>query len=65
MSKIKFKKTKIVATLGPGCNNKTILSKLIKAGVNVFRINFSHATYEEVDKNIELICNKVNHLKHT
>ena len=55
MSYIKFKKTKIVATLGPGCNNKTMLSRLIKAGVNVFRINFSHATYEEVDRNVELI----------
>ena len=53
MSKIKFKKTKIVATLGPGCDNKTMLSKLVKAGVNVFRINFSHATYEEVDKHVE------------
>jgi len=57
MTKIKFKKTKIVATLGPGCNNKTTLSKLIRAGVNVFRINFSHATYEEVDKHVELIRN--------
>ena len=55
MSKIKFKKTKIVATLGPACSSKTMLSKLIRAGVNVFRINFSHATYEEVDKHVELI----------
>ena len=55
MSYIKFKKTKIVATLGPGCGNKTVLSRLIKAGVNVFRINFSHATYEEVDRHVELI----------
>ena len=55
MSYIKFKKTKIVATLGPGCSNKTMLSRLIKAGVNVFRINFSHATYEEVDRYVELI----------
>ena len=55
MSYIKFKKTKIVATLGPGCGNKTMLSRLIKAGVNVFRINFSHATYEEVDRYVELI----------
>ena len=62
MSKIKFKKTKIVATLGPGCNNKTTLSKLIRAGVNVFRINFSHATYDEVDQNIELIRNLNNEL---
>ena len=57
MSKIKFKKTKIVATLGPGCNNKTTLSKLIRAGVNVFRINFSHATFDEVDEYVEIIRN--------
>ena len=57
MSKIKFKKTKIVATLGPGCNNKITLSKLIRAGVNVFRINFSHATYDEVDEYVEIIRN--------
>ena len=55
MSYIKFKKTKIVATLGPGCSNKTMLSRLIRAGVNVFRINFSHATYEEADRHIDLI----------
>ena len=55
MSYIKFKKTKIVATLGPGCSTKTMLSRLIKAGVNVFRINFSHATYEEADRHIDLI----------
>ena len=55
MSYIKFKKTKVVATLGPACSSKTMLSKLIKAGVNVFRINFSHATYEEVDRHVELI----------
>ena len=57
MSYIKFKKTKIVATLGPGCSSKTMLSRLIKAGVNVFRINFSHATYQEVDSHIDLIRN--------
>ena len=55
MSYIKFKKTKIVATLGPGCNNKTMLSRLIRSGVNVFRINFSHATYDEADSHIDLI----------
>ena len=55
MSYIKFKKTKIVATLGPGCSSKTMLSRLIKAGVNVFRINFSHATYDEADRHIDLI----------
>ena len=55
MSYIKFKKTNIVATLGPGCSTKTMLQRLIKAGVNVFRINFSHATYDEADRHIDLI----------
>ncbi len=62
MSYIKFKKTKIVATLGPGCGNKTMLSRLIKAGVNVFRINFSHATYKEVDFYVDLIRSLNNEL---
>ncbi|WP_196885628.1 pyruvate kinase [Aureivirga sp. CE67] len=49
------KKTKIVATLGPACSDKKTMLKMIKAGVNVFRINFSHANYEIVKKNIEII----------
>ena len=55
MSNARFKRTKIVATLGPACNSKTKLKNLIRAGVNVFRINFSHATYDEVDHYIEII----------
>jgi len=43
-----LKKTKIVATLGPSCQTKTRIHQLIKNGVNVFRINFSHAKKEEV-----------------
>ena len=39
------KKTKIVATLGPATNTKEILTELACSGVNVFRINFSHADY--------------------
>ena len=39
----KTKKTKIVATLGPATDNPEILRKMIQAGANVFRINFSHA----------------------
>ena len=46
--KIFNKKTKIVATLGPATNTKEILLELVYAGVNVFRINFSHADYEDV-----------------
>ena len=55
MTKARFKRTKIVATLGPACNSKTKLKNLIRAGVNVFRINFSHATYDEVDHYIKII----------
>ena len=55
MTNARFKRTKIVATLGPACNSKTKLKNLIRAGVNVFRINFSHATYDEVDHYIEII----------
>ena len=44
-----MKKTKIVATLGPACDNKDKLREMVKNGLNVFRINMSHATQEEVD----------------
>src|SRR5690606_34884556 len=49
------KKTKIVATLGPACSSSEVLKDMIEAGVNVFRINFSHADYEDVRKKIEMI----------
>ena len=49
------KKTKIVATLGPAINNKESLKQLMISGVNVFRINFSHADYEEVRKIVKII----------
>jgi len=42
------KKTKIVATLGPATSKKETLREMILAGVDVFRINFSHAAYEDV-----------------
>ena len=49
------KKTKIVATLGPACSTKQVLKDMIDAGVNVFRVNFSHADYADVQEKIELI----------
>ena len=49
------KKTKIVATLGPATNTKEILTNLAKEGVNVFRINFSHANYDIVKEQIQQI----------
>ena len=42
-----MKKTKIVSTLGPASNSTDIIVKLIEAGANVFRFNFSHGDHEE------------------
>jgi pyruvate kinase len=49
------KKTKIVATLGPACSTREVMKSMIDAGVNVFRVNFSHADYEDVKEKIDLI----------
>lgn len=49
------KKTKIVATIGPACETKDILRKMILSGVNVFRINFSHANHEDVKNRMTII----------
>ncbi|NCB54654.1 MAG: hypothetical protein EOM49_06895, partial [Epsilonproteobacteria bacterium] len=40
------KKTKILATVGPASDSVEILEGMIKAGVNVFRLNFSHGSHE-------------------
>src|SRR5690606_38343646 len=44
---ILFKKTKIIATVGPASNTKEKLTELIKAGADIFRLNFSHGTHED------------------
>ncbi len=49
------KKTKIVATIGPATENKKTIEKMIKAGTNVFRLNFSHGNYEEHLNRIQLV----------
>ncbi len=49
------KKTKIVATLGPACSTKAVIKEMIDAGVNVFRVNFSHADYADVKEKIDII----------
>jgi pyruvate kinase len=49
------RRTKIVATVGPACSSKEMISNLIKAGVNVFRLNFSHGKHEEHIENIRKI----------
>lgn len=54
-----FNRTKIVATVGPACNTYEKLLDLVVAGVNVFRLNFSHGTHEEKREIIEHI-RKIN-----
>lgn len=49
------KRTKIVATLGPACNTPEIIEEMMVSGVNVFRINFSHADYEEVKERVKIV----------
>ena len=51
----KRKKTKIVATLGPATSKKETLKAMLNEGVNVFRINFSHADYDDVKARIKMI----------
>ncbi|RYY88146.1 MAG: pyruvate kinase [Chitinophagaceae bacterium] len=50
-----YHRTKIVATVGPACDTYDKLLELIKCGVNVFRLNFSHGTHEDKLKIIEFI----------
>ena len=41
-----FNKTKILATVGPACNDEKTLTELVMAGVDIFRLNFSHGNHE-------------------
>ena len=50
-----IKKTKIVATLGPATSSEDTIAKMILGGVNVFRVNFSHADYKNVSDRIKMI----------
>ena len=57
------KRTKIVATVGPASDNPQIIRALIEAGVNVFRINFSHSDPEAARTTVERIHSAREELK--
>jgi pyruvate kinase len=50
-----MRRTKIVATLGPGSSSPEVIEEMIRAGVDVFRLNFSHGTHEEQRHRNDLI----------
>jgi pyruvate kinase len=51
----KFKRTKIIATLGPATNSYEAVLKMIKEGANGIRLNFSHGDYEEREQQIKWV----------
>ncbi|HXP94230.1 MAG TPA: pyruvate kinase [Candidatus Binatia bacterium] len=53
MARPAAKRTKIVATIGPASRDPVVLRELLRAGVNVVRLNFSHGTHDEHGKAIE------------
>lgn len=50
-----MRRTKIVCTIGPACDNLETLKQMIKNGMNVARLNFSHGTHEEHARRVQLI----------
>ena len=50
-----MRKTKIVCTIGPACDNEATLEKMCLAGMNVARLNFSHGTHQEQQAKMDLV----------
>lgn len=50
-----MRKTKVICTIGPASENEETLTKMMQAGMNVARLNFSHGTHEEHQKKMDLI----------
>ena len=50
-----MKRTKIICTIGPACSDEQTLTKMLEAGMNVARLNFSHGTHPEHLERIRLI----------
>lgn len=52
---LQWRRTKIIATVGPASNSEKIIKKLIRSGVDVFRLNMSHGDHTEHNKTFRLI----------
>ena len=57
-----MKKTKIVCTIGPKTESEEMLAKMLDAGMNVMRLNFSHGDYEEHAMKMDTLRLKVQML---
>ena len=50
-----MRKTKIICTLGPSTDNEEVLRALVDSGMDVARLNFSHGTYEEQKRRMDMV----------
>ena len=50
-----MRRTKIIATVGPATDKPGVIEKLIHAGVDLFRINYSHQTHEDHERRVKQI----------
>ena len=53
-----LRRTKIVATIGPACADKKTLLSMVDAGLDVARLNFSHADHETHKKSLEMVSER-------
>lgn len=50
-----MRRVKIICTIGPACSSRTVIDRMIRAGMNVARLNFSHGTYGDHIKAVNYI----------
>ena len=57
-----MRKTKIIATIGPSSEDRKVIEKMVKSGLNIARLNFSHRTQEEAKKTYENLREVAPHI---